>query len=138
MQWFSALIPAYPVVQKKAQEELDRVVGRDRLPAVEDEPNLPYCRAIIKEVRRVPPLLAAIWAEIETKVERVNNPFWLGTPHAVSEDFTYKGQFIPKDTVVICNTYTMHFNEQRHPEPFTFNVTYLVFPRSIMHADSAL
>ena len=60
MQWFSALIPAYPVVQKKAQEELDRVVGRDRLPAVEDEPNLPYCRAIIKEVRRVLPLLAAI------------------------------------------------------------------------------
>ncbi|ETW78112.1 cytochrome P450 monooxygenase 69 [Heterobasidion irregulare TC 32-1] len=103
MQWFSALIPAYPAVQKKAQEELDRVVGRDRLPAVEDEPNLPYCRAIIKEV------------------ERVHNPFWLGTPHAVSEDFTYKGQFIPKDTVVICNTYTMHFNEQRHPEPFTFN-----------------
>lgn len=43
MQWFSALIPAYPEVQKKAQEELDRVIGRDRLPTVEDEKNLPYC-----------------------------------------------------------------------------------------------
>jgi hypothetical protein len=51
MQWFSALIPAYPDVQRKAQEELDLVVGRDRLPTVEDEKNLPYCHAIIKEVK---------------------------------------------------------------------------------------
>lgn len=51
MQWFSALIPAYPEIQKKAQEELDRVVGRSRLPGVDDEKDLPYCRAIIKEVR---------------------------------------------------------------------------------------
>ncbi len=51
MQWFSALIPAYPEIQKKAQVELDSVVGRDRLPTVEDEKNLPYCHAIIKEAR---------------------------------------------------------------------------------------
>jgi cytochrome P450 len=50
MQWFSALIPAYPEIQKRAQEEIDRVVGRDRLPTVEDEINLPYCHAIVKEV----------------------------------------------------------------------------------------
>ena len=50
MQWFSALIPAYPEIQKKAQEELDRVVGRHHLPGVKDEINLPYCHAIIKEV----------------------------------------------------------------------------------------
>lgn len=51
MQWFSAMIPTYPEVQKRAQDELDQVVGRDRLPTVEDEKNLPYCHAIIKEVR---------------------------------------------------------------------------------------
>ena len=51
MQWFSALIPAYPEIQRKAQAELDRVVGRNRLPSVEDEKDLPYCHAIIKEVR---------------------------------------------------------------------------------------
>jgi hypothetical protein len=50
MQWFSALIPAYPEIQKKAQAELDHVVGRNRLPTIEDEKNLPYCHAIIKEV----------------------------------------------------------------------------------------
>ena len=104
MQWFSALIPAYPEIQKKAQEELDRVVGRDRLPNVEDEQNLPYCHAIIKEV------------------ERVHNPFWLGTPHVASEDFVYEGQYIPKDTVVVLNTWTMHNDSTRHSNPDKFNV----------------
>ncbi|XDG05531.1 hypothetical protein ABKA04_005146 [Annulohypoxylon sp. FPYF3050] len=104
MQWFSALIPAYPEIQKKAQEELDRVVGRSRLPTVEDEKNLPYCHAIIKEV------------------ERVHNPFWLGTPHVASEDFTYNGRyFIPKDTVVVLNTWTMHHDPERHVDPYIFN-----------------
>lgn len=50
MQWFLAMIPAYPEIQKRAQDELDRVVGRHRLPTAEDEKNLPYCHAIIKEV----------------------------------------------------------------------------------------
>ncbi|KAJ5146289.1 Cytochrome P450 E-class group I [Penicillium bovifimosum] len=103
MQWFSALIPAYPEIQKKAQEELDRVVGRDRLPNIEDEKNLPYCHAIIKEV------------------ERVHNPFWLGTPHVASEDFVYEGQYIPKDTVVVLNTWTMHHDSHRHSNPDKFN-----------------
>ncbi|CAG8314838.1 unnamed protein product [Penicillium salamii] len=103
MQWFSALIPAYPEIQKKAQEELDRVVGRDRLPDVEDEKNLPYCHAIIKEV------------------ERVHNPFWLGTPHVATDDFVYEGQYIPKDTVVVLNTWTMHNDSTRHSNPEKFN-----------------
>ncbi|CAG7923811.1 unnamed protein product [Penicillium olsonii] len=103
MQWFSALIPAYPEIQKKAQEELDRVVGRNRLPDVDDEKNLPYCHAIIKEV------------------ERVHNPFWLGTPHVATDDFVYKGQYIPKDTVVVLNTWTMHNDSTRHSNPEKFN-----------------
>ncbi|KAL0566828.1 hypothetical protein V5O48_015172 [Marasmius crinis-equi] len=103
MQWFSALIPSYPEIQKKAQEEVDRVVGRNRLPTIEDEKNMPYVHAIIKEV------------------ERCHNPFWLGTPHVNSADFTYRGQFIPKDTVLVLNTYTMHHDPARHPDPHTFN-----------------
>ena len=41
---------AHPRVVKKAHEELDRVVGSSRLPTFEDEKNLPYIRAIVKEV----------------------------------------------------------------------------------------
>ncbi|KAF9524744.1 cytochrome P450 [Crepidotus variabilis] len=103
MQWFSALIPAHPEIQAKAHAELDRVVGRNRMPTVDDEKNMPYIHAIIKEV------------------ERCHNPFWLGTPHYSTQDTVYRGQFIPKDTVVILNTYTMHHDPQRHPEPHKFN-----------------
>ncbi|KAJ7648055.1 cytochrome P450 [Roridomyces roridus] len=109
MQWFSALIPAYPEIQKRAQEELDRVVGRDRMPTVDDEKNLPFCHAIVKEV------------------ERCHNPFWLGTPHVASEGFTYKGQFIPKGTVVVLNTFTMHHDPKRHANPDKFD------PERYMH-----
>lgn len=43
----------HPEVQQKAQEEIDRVVGNKRLPTWSDEANLPYLRAIIKEVLRM-------------------------------------------------------------------------------------
>jgi len=42
----------YPETQKKAQEELDRVVGRGRLPTFRDYESLPYIRAIVKEILR--------------------------------------------------------------------------------------
>jgi Cytochrome P450 len=48
---------ANPRVVLKAQEELDRVVGFSRLPTFEDEKELPYIRAIVKEVK----LLAATY-----------------------------------------------------------------------------
>ncbi|KAJ3785240.1 cytochrome P450 [Lentinula aff. detonsa] len=103
IQWFLALIPSHPEIAHRAQEELDRVVGRDRLPTAEDEPNLPYVRAIIKEV------------------QRVHAPFWMATPHCSSEDFTYEGQFIPKGTVVVLNCYTLHHNSERYENPWQFN-----------------
>ncbi|KAF9728507.1 hypothetical protein PMIN01_13335 [Paraphaeosphaeria minitans] len=102
MQWFTALIPAHPHVQTRAQEELDRVVGRDRLPTVEDEANLPYCSAIVKEV------------------ERCHNPFWLGTPHMANRDSVYGEHLIPKGTVVVLNTWTMHHDPERWGSPMEF------------------
>ena len=42
----------YPEVQKKAQAEIDIVVGTNRLPDFEDRPSLPYINAIIKELMR--------------------------------------------------------------------------------------
>ena len=36
---------------RKAQEEIDRVVGRKRLPTFEDRANMPYFRAVIREVK---------------------------------------------------------------------------------------
>ena len=42
----------YPDVQRKAQDELDEVIGADRLPDFEDRKNLPYVNALCKEIQR--------------------------------------------------------------------------------------
>jgi cytochrome P450 len=42
----------FPDVQKKAQAEIDAVVGPDRLPSLADRASLPYIEALAKEVLR--------------------------------------------------------------------------------------
>ena len=42
----------FPDAARKAREEVDKVVGRDRLPRFDDMDSLPYVRAFIKEVQR--------------------------------------------------------------------------------------
>ena len=44
-----------PSIQKKAQEELDSVIGTSRLPTIQDRAHLPYLRAIVAEVYRFCP-----------------------------------------------------------------------------------
>ena len=70
---------------QKAQEELDRVVGRKRLPTFEDEPVLPYINAFLKEVYRWHPIVQ------------------LGIAHSVIVDDQYEGYFIPKGATIIPN-----------------------------------
>ena len=41
-----------PEVQRRAHEELDQVIGKSRLPTLEDKPNLPYINAICLECLR--------------------------------------------------------------------------------------
>jgi len=43
---------AYPEVQQKCQEELDRVIGRSRMPTFRDRESLPYIRATVRELFR--------------------------------------------------------------------------------------
>jgi cytochrome P450 len=42
----------YPDVRKRAQAELDSVLGRDRLPTFDDRQRLPYLDAFCKELLR--------------------------------------------------------------------------------------
>ncbi|KAG8674078.1 hypothetical protein FPOAC2_00052 [Fusarium poae] len=42
----------YPEVLKKAQAEIDNVIGPDRLPGFEDRQNLPYINGMVKESLR--------------------------------------------------------------------------------------
>jgi len=45
-------MPLFPDVQKKAQAEIDAVIGPDRLPSFADRDNLPYIEALVNEVFR--------------------------------------------------------------------------------------
>lgn len=45
----------HPDVQRKAQAELDSVIGRARLPEYNDSQSLPYLSALVKEVFRYVP-----------------------------------------------------------------------------------
>ncbi|KAG9190558.1 hypothetical protein G6011_08646 [Alternaria panax] len=51
MTFFLAMT-VFPDVQKKAQEELDRVFGGSRLPVGEDRESLPYIYALMKRTHR--------------------------------------------------------------------------------------
>lgn len=42
----------FPEVQAAAQNEIDQVVGSDRLPEIGDRESLPYVSAILKEIWR--------------------------------------------------------------------------------------
>lgn len=85
MTTFFLLMTLYPHTQTRAQEEIDRVVGKSRLPNVRDKDDLPYIDALLKEVLR--------WAP----------PSPLGLPHYLIQDDTYAGFCIPKNTTVLAN-----------------------------------
>jgi len=55
MSFFLAM-SLYPEVQAKAQSEIDRIIGTNRLPRHEDRNSLPYLNALIKEVLRWNPV----------------------------------------------------------------------------------
>jgi cytochrome P450 len=46
----------HPDAQRKAQAELDVVIGSDSLPTLEDRSRLPYVNALVKEVFRWQPV----------------------------------------------------------------------------------
>ena len=42
----------YPDVYRKAREEIDRVIGNERLPDLTDRDSLPYLEALVMELYR--------------------------------------------------------------------------------------
>ncbi|KAJ4986250.1 cytochrome P450 [Stagonosporopsis vannaccii] len=93
----------FPEVQKRAQEEIDRVIGSTRLPTMDDWPNLPYMRAVVKESIRWMPTTV------------------LAAPHSVIQDDYYMGYKIPAGATVICNVWALHMDPERNPNPRTFD-----------------
>ncbi|EGO22103.1 hypothetical protein SERLADRAFT_362527 [Serpula lacrymans var. lacrymans S7.9] len=88
-----------PDVQRKAQLEIDAVVGRKRLPDFSDRPSLPYVEAVFRETLR--------WCPVSP----------LGVPHATTNDDNFEGYFIPKGATIVANIWAMAQNDDKYPEP---------------------
>jgi cytochrome P450 len=87
---------------RRAQAELDEVVGSERLPNFEDAPRLPYVAALISEVLRWRPAV----------------PF--GMPYEAQEHDQYKEYHISKGTTVIVNMWGVAFDEAVFPHAHEF------------------
>ena len=93
----------HPEAARKAQAEIETIVGLDRLPSFADRERLPYINALVLEVIRwhsVTPtsnLLAPWFCLTDLKTE---SP---GVPHRVTEDNIHEGYMIPKGALIIPN-----------------------------------
>ena len=67
LQSFILAILTYPSCQLLAQLEIDRVVGSDRMPVLEDYEHLPYLKALVNEVHRFRPILPIGLPRINTE-----------------------------------------------------------------------
>ena len=81
----------FPDCQKKAQEEIDKLLGQadgsgiERLPLFSDRDHMPYMEAVLTELIR--------WGCVGP----------LGIPHSLEQEDVYKGMRIPKNTLVLVN-----------------------------------
>ena len=91
-----------PEVQQMLHQELDQVIGPDRLPELEDKKNLPYLEATITETLRLSSLVP------------------LSVPHKTTVDTTLQGYSIPKGTTVLINLWSLHHDPQNWDDPEAF------------------
>lgn len=107
---FFLAMTLYPEVQKRAQAELDAVLGADRLPTLVDRERLPYVDALVKEVLR--------WGCVAPQ----------GLPHALRENDVCAGYLIPKGAILVANIWFVlsFYRRPRHISPLAF--LFLFFP----------
>lgn len=91
-----------PEVQKRAQAEIDAIIGNDRLPALADRSDLPYVNALCSEVMRMCPS-APIGNSLIRMVVAPQTNASPAFPHVLSEDDIHAGYVLPKGTMVIAN-----------------------------------
>ncbi|XP_030844505.1 cytochrome P450 2J6 [Strongylocentrotus purpuratus] len=114
LKWCILYMMAYPQVQSRVQDELDHVVGRERIPRLDDIKDLPYTNAVILEVQR----------------KGVVVP--LGVPHVAAADTTIRGYTIPKGAIIVSNIFEVLNSEELWKDSGAFE------PERFLTADGEL
>ncbi|XP_055524353.1 probable cytochrome P450 304a1 [Wyeomyia smithii] len=91
-----------PSVRSKVQQELDDVVGRGRLPTLDDRTQLPYTEATLREALRIDTLVPS------------------GIAHVALEDTKLRGYDIPKGTFIMLGLATIHHQTEVWGDPENF------------------
>ncbi|XP_022148957.1 isoleucine N-monooxygenase 2-like [Momordica charantia] len=103
VEWTMAELLNQPKILQKAIEELDRVVGRERLVQESDIPKLKYLTACARESFRLHPF----------------SPF--NIPHVSNADIVVAGYFIPKGSEVILSRSGLGRNPRIWEDPMRFD-----------------
>ncbi|XP_063282431.1 cytochrome P450 2D15-like [Pelobates fuscus] len=102
LRWGFLFMMIYPEVQSKVHLEIDKVIGRERMPTMGDVLKMPYTNAVVHEIQRCGDILP------------------LGLPHMAYRDTEIKGHFIPKGTTVITNLSSVLKDEKVWQKPYQF------------------
>nr|XP_045736574.1 cytochrome P450 2U1 isoform X2 [Mirounga angustirostris] len=92
----------FDYTNKKVQEEIERVIGADRVPSLTDKAQMPYTEATIMEVQRLTAVVP------------------LAIPHMTSEKTVLQGYSIPKGTVIVPNLWSVHRDPATWEKPDDF------------------
>nr|XP_054752811.1 cytochrome P450 1A1-like [Lytechinus pictus] len=114
MEWAMVYMALFPKDQSDIQREIDGVLGRDRLPSMDDVDKLPLTQSCILEVLRI----------------RGDGP--LTIPHSTTKDTILDGYFVPKDMLVFLNLHSAHHDSEVWDKPDVFN------PRRFLSQDGTL
>ena len=103
LRWAFLYMITHPETQKRVQDEIDSVIGRDRLPRLSDRNSLPFTMATILEIQRSASIL------------------FLGFPHMAACDTTLSGYDISEGAMIISNLWAIHHDPDFWEEPERFN-----------------
>ncbi|KAK9062436.1 hypothetical protein SSX86_019622 [Deinandra increscens subsp. villosa] len=105
VEWAMAELIRHPQLLKQAQEEVDTVVGRDRLVTESDLSQLTFLQAIVKETFRLHP----------------STP--LSLPRISSESCEVDGYYIPKGSTLLVNVWAIARDPKMWTDPLKFQPT---------------
>lgn len=117
LQWLLFFLIRYPEIQKKMQYEVDKVIGRDRLPCVDDQTNLPYIMAFLYELMRFSSFVPVT------------------IPHATTTDTNLMGYNIPKNTVVFVNQWSVNHDSLKWSRPEEFDPSRFLDDKGFLNKD---
>nr|AWX67422.1 flavonoid 3'-hydroxylase 1 [Salvia miltiorrhiza] len=102
VEWVIAELIRHPEILRRAQQELDSVVGRDRFVTESDLPELVYLQAVIKENFRLHP----------------STP--LSLPRIAEESCEINGYHIPKGSTLLVNVWAISRDPEQWTQPLEF------------------